>query len=89
MKTHDWIALYLLLAITLFGVLSYFFSPKDAETAKLVNQALIDSLGMVLAFKFGVHVATPPAGSNQITETKVPPLAPEEAKKEAEMARKE
>lgn len=76
MKTHDWIALYLLTALLIFGGLSYFITPKDAEGAKFITQALIDALGMVLSFKFGVHVATPPAGTNSLVQTHTPSAEP-------------
>ena len=69
MKTHDWIALFLLAMLVLFGVLSYFMSPKDAENAKTIVQAVITSLGMIFSFKFGVHVATPPPGTSSTSTT--------------------
>lgn len=80
MKTHDWIAIYLLIMLTIFGSLSYFLTPKDAEGAKVIVQAVIDALGMVLSFKFGVHVATPAPGTVSLVSTSEPPLTPASVK---------
>lgn len=64
LKTHDWIALYVLTALLVFGIVAYFVKPADAESAKDIVHALIDALGMILSFKFGVHVATPSTPQN-------------------------
>lgn len=72
MKTHDLIILVLTTILTGFGILSFFFTPTYVKGAELVIGAIIESLAMVMAFKFGVHVATPPPGTNQITATETP-----------------
>lgn len=74
MKAHDKIIVALLLLLLIFGVLSFFAIPKYEEGAKLIVGAIIESLAMVMAFKFGVHVATPPAGTSQIASTTTPPV---------------
>lgn len=80
MKTHDWIIVYLLTVVMIFGCLSYFVSPKDVEGAKEIIHALIDALGMVLAFKFGVHVATQQAPApGTITQSIGAPIPAQEA----------
>lgn len=73
MKIHEKIALILLTAIICFGLLSYFFTPKDVEGLKDVRHELIEAIGMVLAFLFGVHVATPAPGTNSLVQTQTPP----------------
>lgn len=84
-KTHDYIAFFVLAALVIFGIISYYVQPKDLDQVKEIVRALIDALGMILAFKFGVHVQaaqqtvpTPPAGGSirQTTEASVqsPPI---------------
>ncbi len=72
MKTHDKIILWLVISLCAFGILSFFVTPKYADGAKVVIAAVIEALGMVLSFKFGVHQATLPAGTTQLTKQETP-----------------
>lgn len=75
-KTHDYIAFFVLTALVSFGVLSYYVAPKDVEQVKEIVRALVDAMGMILAFKFGVHVAQPPPGTTTLTASQTPGTAP-------------
>lgn len=73
LKTHDVILLILLAMLFVFGIVAYFATPKDAENAKVVIGVVKDAIGLVLAFKFGIHQATQPLGTSQLTKTVTPP----------------
>ncbi len=78
-KAHEILAFFLLIILCMFGALAFFITPKYEDGAKLIIAALIDGLGMVLAFMFGVHVATPPPGTTSLVKQTTPavPVAPE------------
>lgn len=72
-KSHDWIAVFLLAALIIFGTMSFFLTPKFEEGIKVILTAIVDALGMILSFKFGVHVASaqPTAPPGTIAQTTV------------------
>lgn len=73
MKTHDWLLLALIVSLFAFGVLTFFFRPLDPEDAKIIIGSFIASIAMVLSFKFGVHVATPPAATTSVAQSQPSP----------------
>ncbi len=73
LKTHDLILLVLVAMLFVFGIESYYVTPKDPENAKVIVAAFIAAIGMVLSFKFGIHQAQVQPGTVQVTKTVNPP----------------
>lgn len=67
MKSHDVVIACLILSIAAFGLASFFWEPKYLKGEEVIIEALVNSLAMVLAYKFTAHVpkpeslSTPPA----------------------------
>ena len=80
-KSHDYILFFLFTALTIFGLLGFFFIPKDAPTVLKVVELLAVAVSDVLSFKFGIHQAqaqTLPPGTSQLTSAAVPPTDPKD-----------
>lgn len=73
-KTHDIILFVVFSILLVFGVLSFFVTPKDSDDATLVIKTAAEAVGLILAFKFGIHQAQAQPGTNTLTQTVVPPL---------------
>lgn len=73
MKPYDIALLALVFMLFVFGALAFFVSPKYEKGAEVALAAVVEGIGSILSFKFGVHVATPPPGTSQITQTQIPP----------------
>jgi hypothetical protein len=71
--TSDRIIYVALTIASLFGILAFFRVPAYEKGAWAVIGLAVLVVTNVMSFKFGVHQIQPPAGTNQITQTVVPP----------------
>jgi Tfp pilus assembly protein FimT len=78
MRSDSWIILELLIALVVFGVLSFFVVPVYEKGASIVIEVVKVSLAGVLGYKFGKALpqqASPPLSTPPTPKPDAPPPA--------------
>lgn len=73
LKSHDWILLFLMTLVFVYGATAFFVNPKDPETVKAIIALFVLVITNLVTYKATAHQAQVQAGTTQATVTVAPP----------------